>query len=226
MPPGVMIPFHGCYPGGAEPSAPIYYLVAANGVFLVDRSLLFTSVTPAPRVPGLARADVSLQLSLPRIPRQLLERMYGFFRAVYETWQGEAVAFIYYAPASRTFRLAVPPQTLAHAGHVTYGHLSRPDGFIKLGDAHSHAAFPAFFSGTDDRDDAQDGLRIVLGRVHRRPPDVSVSFVAHATRFLLRPQDILEDFSTPLTPPRKWLERVTCGTEEMDRARANGRACS
>jgi hypothetical protein len=148
-----------------------------------------------------------------------MERIYGFFREVYQRWQGEAVAFLYYAPATKAFGVAVPPQTLFRyesfghwrmAPRVAYGAAPRVNGYVKLGDAHSHADMPAFFSYTDDRDDTQDGLRIILGDLHRSRPDVKVSFVAQGKRFSLRPEDALEDFLTPLMPPRSWLDRVTC----------------
>lgn len=213
-------------PGLHQPAEGIYYVVAANGVFLVNRTSLFASVTPARSLPGLQPCEPSLQLFIPRVPARVMDELWGFFQAVYRRWDGEAVAFLFYAPARRTFRVAVPPQTLVRYrsfGHwyterrVTYATLPRPDGFIKLGDAHSHPEMPAFVSSTDDRDDQQDGLRIVLGNLHRPRPDVHVSFVAHATRFPLRPEDVLEDFAAPIPPPAAWLDMITCHHEDGHR---------
>ena len=208
-----------------EPASPCYYLVTASGIFLVRKTELFSSVTKADAVPGLAPEEPSCSLSFPRVPREITEQLYGFFQAAFDEWEGEAVAFLYYAPESRTFGVAVPPQTLFRhrwfggwrtEKRVVYGHLPRPEGFLKLGDAHSHADFPAFFSCTDDRDDGEDGLRIVIGDLHRLEPSISVSFVASGTRFALRPEDVLEDFSAPVPPSREWLERVVCREEGHD----------
>jgi hypothetical protein len=216
-----MIPFYLNAPGHADPAEPIYYLVAANGIFLVNKTPLFTSITEAGALPGLLRQEPTVLLSIPKVPRKIMERIYGFFREVYQRWEGEAVAFLYYAPAIQAFGIAVPPQTLYRyqsrgrwrtEHRVAYGSVPRVQGYVKLGDAHSHADLPAFFSHTDDRDDRQDGLRIILGDLDRPRPDVKVSFVAQGTRFILRPEDALEDFSTPLTPPRAWLNKVTCQT--------------
>jgi hypothetical protein len=215
-----MIPIHVHTPEFAEPAAPIYHVVASNGVFLVNKTALFTSVTAVGRVPGLLPQDVSLQLSVPPVPRHIMERLWGFFLAVSREWEsGEAVAFLHYAPSAGTFRIDVPPQTLyrvrTHEGwrteaRVVYGHCNRAAGFLRLGDAHSHGVSEACFSSRDDADDVEDGLRIVFGGLHRRLPEVRASFVTNGTRFLLRPKAVVEDFRVPLTPPRAWLDQVTC----------------
>jgi len=219
-----MIPLYLKTPEFVEPSASLYYLVTANGIFLVQKTALFSSITKAQAVPGLLSQEASCQLCFPRVPRAVMEQVYGFFQAVYEHWQGEAIVFLYYAPESGTFRIAVPSQTLFRyqsvsgrwrtERRVVYGSLPRPQGFVKLGDVHSHADLSAFFSCTDDQDDTEDGLRIVLGDLHYVQPDVSVSFVANGTRFLLEPEEVLEDFSTPLPPPQEWLEQVSCQEED------------
>jgi hypothetical protein len=91
--------------------------------------------------------------------------------------------------------------------------VTRPAGFLKLGDAHSHGDSPAFFSSIDDRDDGEDGLRVVMGRLDRPRPDICVSFVANGTRFRLDVEDVLEDFTEPLPPPEAWTRRVACRYE-------------
>jgi len=226
-----MIPLYLKTPEFVEPSASLYYLVTANGTFLVQKTALFASVTEAHTVPGLLPQEASCQLFFPRVPRVMMEQVYGFFQAVYEHWHGEAIVFLYYAPESGTFRLGVPPQTLFRyrlfdrwrtERRVVYGSLPRPQGFVKLGDVHSHADFPASFSCTDDRDDTETGLRIILGNLHQGQPEVSVSFVANGTRFLLEPEAAVEQFSLPLPPPQAWLEQVACQEEEEEGAEATG----
>ena len=222
-----MIPLYADTAGFAEPPESLYYVVAANGTFLVNRTALFTAVTAARSLPGLLYREPSIQLAIPRLPRQLMERVYGFFKTVYLQWEGEAIVFLFYAPAAGTFHIGVPPQTLFRhragdhwrtEGRVSYGYLPRREGFIKLGDVHSHASAPAFFSCRDDADDTtHDGLRVVLGQMHRRRPDVSISFVTQGTRFVLRAADVIEDFSAALTPPRAWLRQVSCRARDEPR---------
>lgn len=205
-----------------EPPAPVYYLLAANGLFVVRNAGLFTSISRASGVVGLEAQQPALALRFGKIPRPVMESIYGFFHWAWRRWQSEAILFLYYSPESRTFLLDVPPQTIylyrrmgrwRAEGRVTYGTLPRPADYVKLGDVHSHADLPAFFSAQDDRDDCEEGLKIVMGRMDRERPETEVSFVAAQHRFALRPEDTLEDFVVPMPPPRQWMERFHCEYE-------------
>lgn len=214
-----MIPIYTKTADFEEPKASLYYLVAADGIYLVRRTALFSAIVEAPRVAGLAEETPSVRLFLPKLPRRLMEAIHGFFRAVHNRWEGEAIVLLYYSPETRRFRVGIPPQSLRRNGscggwhtslRTEYGWHKRPEGFLKLGDAHSHGRLSAFFSDTDDRDDKEDGLRIVIGRLHKPRPDVAVSFIAGGTRFEFRPEAVMEKFSTPKDPPPSWLRMVSC----------------
>jgi hypothetical protein len=223
-----MIPLYLKTTGDPPRGDPLYYLIAANGAFLVKRSALFVSVTAAETVMGLAHQDPAITLNFPKLPRSVVEDVLGFFRAVYRRWHGEAVAFLFYAPETQEFRVDVPFQILRRHrtrdgwrtyGHVEYGAIDRPQGFLKLGDAHSHANVPAFFSDTDVCDDREDGLRLVFGRLGGSGIDVRVSFVANGCRFALEPDEVLDLPPGPLllrAPPNAWIERVVCRDETVD----------
>jgi PRTRC genetic system protein A len=210
----------------------LHYLIAADGAFLVKRTPLFDSITRVEAVLTLEAQQPALTLHVPKLPARLLERLLGFFTAVYRAWDGEAVALLYYSPRGRRFRIEVPRQTLlryrtSHGwrteGRVQYGSVVRADGFLKLGDAHSHGDWPAFFSSTDDRDDGEDGLRVVIGRLDRETPEVRTSFVANGTRFALDPDEVFESLGRPISlipPPAAWVRRVKCCFETIDTSAA------
>lgn len=231
---GTMIPLYLKTADLDEPRESTYYLLAGNGVFVVKKAGLFASVTAANGIAGLEEQAPSLTLSVPKLPRHLLERIYGFFQFVYERLDGEAIVFIFYSPERGEFQLDAPPQRLTRyrthrgwrtEGNVKYRSIPRPAGFLKLGDAHSHGDSPAFFSRDDDRDDGEDGLRVVMGHLDRRKPDVRVSFIANGTRFPLEVTEALEEFGEPAPPPQGWLRRVTCRYEDAgSKVRRNGHA--
>jgi hypothetical protein len=217
-----MIPLYRKTADFTEPPEAIYHLLTRDGLFRVMRSPLFTAVMKTEGVPDLEPQKSSLQLAVPKVPRQLMERIYGFFRTVYERWDAEAVVLLYYSHEQRVFRTAVPKQTIYRyrigerwrtEGRVSYGYHKRPEGFVKLGDAHSHCDLPAFYSCVDDMDDREDGLRIVLGDLHRPLPSVSASFVASGHRFRLPSDDVLEDFIEPVEPPEDWMRQIACEYE-------------
>jgi hypothetical protein len=206
-------------PGFQEPPVALYYLVASNGIYLVKKTPLFASVTEAGAIHGLEPQAQAVTLAVPRVPREVMEAVYGFFLEAYRRWESEAVALLFLAPATGAFRVEIPPQTIvryrAFGGwrteqRVEYGPTERPKGHLKLGDLHSHAGMPPFFSHTDDRDDREDGLRVVVGRLDRVKPEVRVSFVSGRTRFSLDPEEVIEEFSDPVPPPDEWLAQITC----------------
>lgn len=209
------------------PTDPVYYVVAANGTFLVRNTALFTATTPTAEVIGLERQQQEVRLHFPKIPRPVMERIIGFFRMVYLRWDGEAIAFLFYAPDRREFRVEIPSQTLPRlrsgegwrtAGRLEYATVPRPEGFLKLGDVHSHRDSPAFFSSIDDRDDNEDGLRVVVGRLGRARVQVRASFVANGCRFAVAPHDVIETSPTPfspVSPPEEWMRRVVCRYEPV-----------
>jgi hypothetical protein len=224
-----MIPVYLKDPDFREPEESMYHLVTADGLFLVQKTALFSVARPTEGVPGLAGHEERLDLFFPRLSRNLVSTLYGFFLAVYRRWQSEAIALLYYSPGERAFRVGVPPQTIyryrvrdgwATEGRVEYGYHARPEGFLKLGDIHSHADLPAFHSCTDDRDDREDGLHIVFGSLHREIPSVAASFVAGGRRYRLDADRVMEHFTSPGTAPAAWLERIAC---EYERPRAQSR---
>lgn len=205
-----------------EPPAPLYYLVASSGAFLVKKTELFTSITDTPLIAGLMEQKPSLALHFGKIPSGVMERIYGFFDWAWREWESEAIVFLYYAPATGTFEVEAPPQTLFRyrslgrwrtEGRVAYETAPRPNGYVKLGDAHSHGGLPPFFSAADDRDDCEEGLKIVMGNMDQQHPDIEVSFVAGGSRFALEAAEAVEDFRVPLPPPKEWIRRVSCRYE-------------
>src|SRR5437870_5525263 len=198
-----------------------YYVLAANGLFLERQTPLFAATVPvAGGVPGLGAHQAALRLRFPPLPRALLERTLGFFRAVYERWQGEAIVLLFYAPGAergRRFALRVPPQTIH--GRVTgnrfraelrveYVACPRPaPHFVKLGTIHSHADVGPTAS-TLDADDERDetGLHIVVGYVHTAAPAFTAAFVVGRTRFAVPPPLVLPPVRRLRPPPPAWLQ--------------------
>jgi len=199
-------------------TAGTHYLLASNGLFLVQDTPLFHATTHIARRHPLLPAEPSLALRIPRIPTAVMEQAYGFLLDVYRRHQSEALAQILYAPDRATFQLVVPPQRLTYyadgwtprmALGVHYEPIAKPPGFILLGDIHSHGCHPAYFSNTDNHDDlTREGLHIVLGRLNQAEPDCCLSFVTNQTRFDLDRAATLEPFTKPLPPPDSWLDRV------------------
>src|SRR5262245_3724890 len=136
------------------PAASTYYVLAQNGLFLVRHTSLFSATVPVDAVPGLQTHAAAFTLHLPRLPRTLVERAMGFFRAVYERWGGEAILIMFYAPPAERqparFALSAPPQRIRGRFEygrfradlrLDYGVCEKPGAhYRKLGTIHSHAS--------------------------------------------------------------------------------------
>lgn len=221
-----MIPTYLMTAGFQEPEDPIYYLVGANGCFLRRKTQLFTSVTAVSGVAGLEAVQPRLTWTFGKLRRELLESVYGFFDWAYREWESEAIVYLYYDPEKRSVLAHAPPQTVFRyrsggrwytEGRVEYEAVQRPGHLLKLGDIHSHGDLPAFFSSKDDEDDHEDGLRIVMGGLHRSRPDVRASFIASGVRFMLDSRSVMEEFDTPMPPPEAWIKSVSCEVDDRYR---------
>jgi hypothetical protein len=204
----------------AAPDAPSYYVVAANGLFLERRTPLFSASVPVAGVAGLLEHEAALVLHIPRLPRVLLERSLGFFRAVYERWEGEAILMLFYAPALGRFVLRAPSQVIT--GRIVYGRFradlrldyracAKPGPeYLKLGTFHSHGHLGPTHSSIDMHDELYEaGLHITAGYVDSSLPEFAAAFVVGRTRFTLSPDDVLPRFGAARRPPQSWLREVT-----------------
>ena len=211
---GTDFPVYCVTEGFKEPDDDVYYLVTADGIFLVKRMLLFDSVTRVNGLPWLERYtdEAGISLKFPKIPYELFMQAVDFLRHIFLTCdRNEAILLIFYSAEEKKFCLDVPKQFAQGAGIPLYRGLASPDGFQKVGDIHSHPGNSrgmVMYSNTDDGDDAEeDGLKIMVA-IDGLSFSVLCSFVVGGQRFLLKPDDVIE-----LPPqgvfPKHWTKRVT-----------------
>lgn len=207
--------------GRKEPDAPVYYVVAANGIFQIREAGSYRAVTPARAgIPGLLPEEERVELRFPRLPAPMLEEVLAFFREVYRRHGGEAIVILFYRSDTEEFRVDAPEQTLPGyrdwrgewraSPHLDYGEAPRPPDFLRFGTIHSHADMAAYSSFTDRQDEQyHDGLHIVYGHVQSAYPSRTACFVANGTRFSLRPEQVLEPCADLDRPVRAgWMARV------------------
>jgi PRTRC genetic system protein A len=204
------------------PKDAVFFLLAANGLFLCRNHPLFRSCVPARRWPGeLAPQQEGLTPQFPKVPQTIVEAAVGFFARVAELHQAEAAALLTWDKASGAVRLFIPQQrcTVEETSRgdryplgVRYDLPTRlPDGVILLGDIHSHPDMSAFASHTDCADeDYRAGLHIVVGRLDREPPQFHAEAAVDGIRFRLDPAQVLGGYARRRQAvPQNWLERVT-----------------
>lgn len=106
------------------------------------------------------------------IPRELIRE---FKQAAVDALPNEVAGAFIWDECSNDFRFAKRETITANGGYVSYREVKPGPGEHLVVDVHSHAAHPAFFSSTDDKDD-KDSMRfsLVLGNVDT--PNVTSAF--------------------------------------------------
>ncbi len=212
--------------GSYEPSgAPISYLVSQDGLFIVRETPLFSVSVRADGVPGLLPHAPHLHLKIPPLPAAIAERALGFFRAVYERWQGEAILFLFYDERGRRYLLDAPPQLIRgrfERGRfraelqLEYGTCARPGPeFVKLGTVHSHGHAAPTHSDIDEHDELyESGLHVTAGYVSSPLPKFAAAFVVGRTRFVVPAAEIIPPVRATRRWPSSWMDRVVVACDQ------------
>lgn len=201
--------------------APLFYVLAGDGLFACRNNEFFESCAPARRWPSeLAGQEPFLVPSFPKLAQRDLERMVAFFGELADEHGAEGMVLLYWDRVRRRVRLVVPPQ-VARVGRGLDGSwplslryetpTNLPSHWVPYGDAHSHAYQDAYCSGQDLDDEAYStGVHLVVGRLHRETPQFHVEALVDGTRFELDLIDVAEGFEARRPrAPRRWLDQVT-----------------
>jgi hypothetical protein len=184
------------------------FVVARDGLYLRKRSLLGVSQTKVGRIAHLPAGSEFVDYALPRVPADLMARVVGFFRAVYRLQRTEAAVLLTWHDG--VFDLVVPRQSVTSvsvAFDVRDGDV--PPGWRVVGSMHSHGAYGAYASTTDEDDEAElDGLHVVVGDLDRRRTAYAAAVVVDGVRFALKAGLLFERPRRFVEPPAEWLARV------------------
>jgi PRTRC genetic system protein A len=153
-------------------------LVAANGLFVQVRLDWLDCIQRLSPPTGFPLPYGSVQermaFAFGRLPIQLIEQ---FIAAGRERLPDETAGALIYSRSTASLRLVVHPPVSASPGHITYGvPMMAADESLAL-DLHTHGRLPAFWSGTDDRDDTGIKIAGVFGDLHRRQPSAAFRLV-------------------------------------------------
>jgi hypothetical protein len=208
-------------PWPAEEKA--FYLASADGLFLCRNHPFFRSSVPARRWPaGLAPHEASLRLNYPKLAQREFERVIGFFSVIAVRHCAEAAVLLAWNSARRAVEIIVPDQTsyvthgwngAAYPIELSYETPVLPPHLTLIGDIHCHVDLGAYASPTDRADEEhRPGLHIVVGCIHREPPEFHLEATVDGMRFRVKElAHVVEGYHRrrPDEVPDNWLERVT-----------------
>jgi hypothetical protein len=158
--------------------------------------------------------------ALPRIPYTLMAQAVSLFRCLMTAGINEhpleALVNIYWDKETEAFFLDVPHQKVGRASVdavLDNEELLNSDRYIHYADLHSHNDMKAVFSKRDDHDERANRVYMVIGRLDRYYPEISVRICNGGTFLPIRPDLVLEP--SPLTAfPSQWLQNISLLEEE------------
>jgi len=186
----------------------MYYLLAADGLYLTRRSKFFTTELRVQGLPWLENHGERVQLHLPRpLPDSILEQAVAFFLAVFERFGSEAILLLYYASDGDRYELIAPRQEVAPLT-CHYDIQPTPPGWLRVGSLHSHGSLEAGHSDIDARDEQhEDGLHFTVGNL-QGTPSMSCELVIDGRRFEVPVPEVPPSTSC-VEVPEEWLGAVS-----------------
>ncbi len=170
-------------------------------------------ITPTSGVTYLDNIRAGFEPALPRIPYSLMAQAISLFRSLMDDGKDgpplEALVHIYWDRVKQQFFLHVPHQ---YVGKMSVDAVLDDDAlnderYIHYADLHSHNDMPAKFSLVDDKDERANRVYMVMGRLDRYFPELSVR-ICNGGHFCAIPaEQVIEPMPT-VDFPLEWLERI------------------
>ncbi len=178
-------------------------------VYELRKTELGEFIAPKDNVAEFPRIRAGFTPALPPIPLSLLQQIVSFFRcSMNELAEFEALAHILWDKERQEFIVHIPPQEVSKAR--VNADLSRDDfteeRYLHYADIHSHNSMPAKFSPVDDQDERATRIYIVLGRLDRFFPEITVRMSCGGTYCELDPGLIFESLGEVF--PKEWRDHV------------------
>lgn len=177
-------------------------------------------ITPTSGVTYLDEIRAGFAPALPPIPFILLAQAISLFRCLMGEGKGdkplEALVHIYWDREEGRFFLHVPEQTVGKefVDAVLDEELLNDERYLHYADIHSHNDMPAKFSPVDDRDERANRVYMVVGRLDRYFPELSVRVCNGGHFFAISPEQVLEPMPKA-NFPLEWLGRIKRSDESL-----------
>lgn len=190
---------------------PICLIPGSDGrVYEMRKTELGEFIAPKNNVVEFQTVRAGFIPALPLIPLSLIQQIISFFRC-YMNADGdfEALAHILWDKELEEFTVHIPEQSVSHAhvdANLTNDELPE-ERYLHYADIHSHNTMAAKFSLVDDADERATRIYMVLGRLDRFFPEITVRMSCGGVYQELDPAQVIEGLGE--TYPREWRDNVT-----------------
>lgn len=184
-------------------------------VYELRRGDAGTFLTTTKNAADLDEISAGFIPALPPIPYALFEQIVSLFRSfLFERTAGgpsEALAQVFWDRKRSEYFIHVPTQEVSKAqvvARLDCEALFDTDRYLHYADVHSHNTMEARFSATDDQDERANRVYIVVGRLDKYYPDLSVRICNGGSFLPICPQTVLEPRPKSHVP-QDWLDNIT-----------------
>ena len=196
--------------GARESDKAICLFPGSDGkVYELRKTELGEFVAPKNNVTDFAAVRAGFTPALPLVPMALLAQIVSFFRCCMSGPEKfEALAHILWDKQEQEFVVRGPEQsvTCAHIDADLSGEDLSGERYLHYIDIHSHNTMEARFSPIDDNDERATRIYIVMGRLDKFFPDMTVRMSCGGSYLELDPGCVLESFGGVF--PQEWREKV------------------
>lgn len=205
------------------PDDPFFYLVAKEGIYQCRNHMFFRSCVLAKSVSGVLPHKESVIPKYPRMPKELLQKVVGFFGFIADKYDTECIVLLVYNMQSKAVEIVCPKQwvdsrpSMVNKGQwytkadIKYEVPILPPHLLKIGDIHSHIKMAAYHSFMDKADEEhRPGIHVTIGRIDEEPPDMCASIVVDGVRFVMDDMmEVIEDYDARASFPAAWLDQFS-----------------
>lgn len=148
------------------------------------------------------------RMRLPKIPKDMLLQTLTFFRSYIQKGSVvEAMVNLLWDRLDEKYFIHIPEQVVSKAAISALPYYLDDARYLHVADIHSHNTMSAKFSATDNEDEKATRLYIVIGKLDRYFPEISIRISNGGKFHETHPSDILEGLE--VSYPSEWHSKVT-----------------
>lgn len=192
----------------------ISYVASSDGnLYLVRESKIGRMVAKASVIPELDNVTEGFRFDLPKIPEELFQKIYSFFKAFCFKADVEVMLQIFFDTETEEYFLECPVQKVSKArveAELSDKFTGRNSlRYIQVAQVHSHNSMSAYFSSIDDKDEKAFMLYGVFGKLDSEQPQCVFRVKSNDSFVIIPAHQIFEGtILKEVDFPNEWEEKV------------------
>lgn len=190
----------------------ITFVMHKNGVLQFRKNQIGSFLVGADEehLQYLPEVKTEFRFSLAKIPGEILGTVISFFKRVVNEKNGaEAMVQIFWDDTKHKYFIHCCEQDVSGASVTFKRDIKLEKEHILVADIHSHNTMDAFFSGTDNRDEKEDRLYGVCGKLNTKKVQVLFRAGCAGNYVNVKPEKVFSFIPTKTYEfPSNWMSKI------------------